>query len=89
MKVSRKEIGVAAALGLAVALFSILYDVALQIYSDYLGSHSAARSPLGESAEFLQRVRIMDADIERKLENGTFEAVVPYIKALTREKAAS
>lgn len=38
------------------------------------------------SASSQERVRIMDADIQGKLKAGTFEAVVPFIEALTREK---
>jgi hypothetical protein len=40
----------------------------------------------GLSSEPSDRVQIMDANIQGKLKNGSFETVVPYIDALTREK---
>ncbi|MGD8505564.1 MAG: hypothetical protein PVF15_02745 [Candidatus Bathyarchaeota archaeon] len=85
----KKEVAVAVALGVTIAIFSVFSNLYPQ------GDDSLGVSPLSldsetrsapNSASLQQRVRIIDADIQGKLEVGTFEAVVPFIEALTREK---
>jgi len=90
MKITKKEIGIAVALALTIAAFSVFYNTAPQRDSleGHYGLQSAAslESMYGFTSEPSERVRIMDADIQGKLRNGTFETVVPFIEALTREK---
>jgi len=90
MKIAKKEIGVAVALALTIAALSVFYNTASQ--GDSMENswefQSAARlnSMYGLSSESSEYVQIMDANIQGKLKNGTFETVVPLIEALTREK---
>ena len=90
MKIAKKEIGIAAALALTIAAFSVFYNAAPQrdsLEGRYgLQSVASLESMYGFTSEPSERVRIMDADIQGKLRNGTFETVVPFIEALTREK---
>jgi hypothetical protein len=89
VKLAKKEVGVAVALGITIAIFSVFSNLAPQ-RDDSLGL--SLQSPNYESGSALmfassqERIRIMDADIQGKLKAGTFEAVVPSIEALTREK---
>lgn len=80
MKIPRKEIVVAVALALTITVLSVFYNTAPQ-RGEY--AFFGMRAALTSEAE---RVRIMDADILGKLRSGTFETVVPFIEALTREK---
>lgn len=89
MNLAKKDVGVAVALGITIAIFSVFSNLAPQ------GDDSFGLSPQGLSREFglapmssslQERIRIMDADIQGKLKAGTFEAVVPFIEALTKEK---
>lgn len=89
MNLAKKDVGVAVALGITIAIFSVFSNLAPQ------GNDSFGLSPQGLSREYglapmsaslQERIRIMDADIQGKLKAGTFEAVVPFIEALTREK---
>ncbi len=89
VKLAKKEVGVAVALGLTIAIFSVFYNMALQRDDSFgfgLQSRSRESGSALWSASSQERVRIMDADIQGKLEAGTFEAVVPFVEALTREK---
>lgn len=87
MKIAKKEIGVAVALAFTIAIFSIFYNTVSQRdgLEDRWGLQSTGILPYF-TYESSERVRIMDADIQGKLRNGTFETVVPFIEALTREK---
>ncbi len=89
MNWAKKDVGVAVALGITIAIFSVFSNLAPQ------GNDSFGLSPQGLSREYglapmsaslQERIRIMDADIQGKLKAGAFEAVVPFIEALTREK---
>ncbi|MFB0502115.1 MAG: hypothetical protein ACETVP_06540 [Candidatus Bathyarchaeia archaeon] len=90
MKATKKEIGLAVALALTIAILSIFYNTPPRADSSKghwgLPSSSSLESTSAFTSESSQRVRIMDADIQGKLTNGTFETVVPFIEALTREK---
>lgn len=91
MKIAKKEIGIAVALALTITVFSVFYNVAPQRNSsegnlELQSSAARLRSMFGLSSEPSERVQIMDANIQGKLKNGTFETVVPAIDALTREK---
>lgn len=90
MKIAKKEIGIAVALALTIAVLSIFYNTAPQrdSFEDSWGLPSTAdlKSMFGLTSESSERVRIMDADIQGKLRDGTFETVVPLIESLTREK---
>ncbi len=92
VKLAKKEVGVAVALGITIAIFSVFYNLAPQ-RDDSFGlslqfglSRSRESGSALMSASLQERIRIMDADIQGKLKVGTFEAVVPFIEALTREK---
>jgi len=89
VKLTKKEVGVAVALGLTIAIFSVFYNMAPQ-RDDWLGLSPQSLSRESGSALMFassqERIRIMDADIQGKLKAGAFEAVVPFVEALTREK---
>jgi hypothetical protein len=89
VKLAKKEVGVAVALGITIAIFSVFSNLAPQ-RDDSLGLSLQSRNYESGSALMFassqERIRIMDADIQGKLKAGTFEAVVPSIEALTREK---
>jgi hypothetical protein len=88
--VAKKEIGLAVALALTIATLSIFYNTAPQGDSSKghwtMASTKSLESMSALTSEPSERVRIMDADIQGNLKNGTFETVVPFIEALTREK---
>ena len=83
------------ALALTIVVFSVFYNATPQ--KDDMFFHDASqendlRSLLGlkpantPEASTPERVRMMDANIQGRLKNGTFETVVPFIDALTKEK---
>lgn len=88
MKITKIEIGVAVALAVTIVVLSIFSNVTPQRNNlNYLGQPKnslASLSGLTQSSQ--ERVQIMDADIQGKLKNGTFETVIPAIEASTREK---
>jgi len=85
VKIAKKEIGIAVALALTIAVLSIFYNAAPQ--RDSFNARTQGLSSMSAfTSESPERVRIMDADIQGKLKNGTFETVVPVIEALTRDK---
>ena len=89
VKLAKKEVGVAVALGITIAIFSVFSNLAPQRDDTFgLSPQSLSRESGSAliSASLQDRIRIMDADIQGKLKAGTFEAVVPFIEALTREK---
>lgn len=87
VKLAKKEVGVAVALGLTIAIVSVFYHMAPQSDDSFgFSLQSRSRESALWSASSQERFRIMDADIQGKLNAGTFEAVVPFIEALTREK---
>lgn len=81
------------ALALTIVVFAASYNIAPQRNSLNsleaqmgLQSGSIHRSASPLTAESLERIRIMDANIRGTLRNGTFETVVPFIESLTIEK---
>ena len=91
MKIAKKEIGIAMALALTITVLSVFYNTTTQRDSfesswELQPNAGNLRSMYGLSSEPSERVQIMDANIQGKLKNGTFETVVPSIDALTREK---
>jgi len=88
MKITKIEIGVAVALAVTIVVLSIFSNVTPQRNNlNYLGqSKNSLASLSGLTQSSQERVQIMDADIQGKLKNGTFETVIPAIEALTREK---
>jgi hypothetical protein len=89
VRLPKKEIGIAVALGLTIAIFSFFYNMAPPTDDSFCLSPQSLSRESGlalMSASLQDRVRIMDADIQGKLKAGAFETVVPFVEALTREK---
>jgi hypothetical protein len=89
-KISKKEIGIAIALTLAIVALSIFYNTAPEknnLMTNYATSGNTLSSlKAAYSVGSAERVQVMDANILGKLEKGKFETVVPSLEALTREK---
>jgi hypothetical protein len=90
MKISKKEVGIAIALTLAIAALSIFYNTAPERdsfrYSSAISGSELSSLKDAYSFGSTERVQIVDANILGKLQKGRFEMVVPSIEALTREK---
>ncbi|MFP3984845.1 MAG: hypothetical protein ACLFU9_02615 [Candidatus Bathyarchaeia archaeon] len=89
MKIIKKEIAIAVALALTIIVISIFQNTAPRTYDfgyDWGSESEEMLRTMQGSSSSSERVRIMDANIQGILRDGTFETVVPVIEHLVWEK---